>query len=253
MIDCTDTIGCPNTDAIIKSMSRQLLNVFTSSELPIQSHETSQLFDENNDWSDPSLRSHITSDRLYTLIKNLNEDAQLTIECNVIAFIYIQKFLGLGGVSAVTRDNWRPIISTAFLIAAKVWDDTSMINKDWSILYRNWSTLPDVNRWEVAFLHVLDYKVNVTASKYTEMYFQLRNDTCVSRCWLKTAPKCSDSHAPLHNARNLCIKKISSKRTREGVRKETVSRRHSFDETSLTSGRRPSVKRPRRPHSCCIS
>merc|ERR1719473_102644 len=49
-----------------------------------------------------------------------------------------------------------------------------MLNKDWSVIFRRWTDLQEVNARELAFLQAMDFDVSVSASQYTDLYFRLR-------------------------------------------------------------------------------
>ena len=127
--------------------------------------------------SSPS--SHVPSTHIRYLIKQLNKYAELTIECNICALIYIIRFLEKGGgVTKLTHWNWRPILCTAFIIASKVQDDLSMWNNEFNKIFKIWRwkvNLKTLNARELAFLQAIQFDVIVSASEYTTWYFKLRD------------------------------------------------------------------------------
>jgi hypothetical protein len=137
-------------------------------------------------FNEPSARCppRCTPTVVQAFIEKLNREAQLTVECNICAMVYAIRFLKNGGAPALTQYNWRPILSTAFLIASKVWDDLSMLNKDFSIIFRASTTLKQVNMRETNFLKAINWDVNVAASQYTEHYFRLREHSSVQQAKL---------------------------------------------------------------------
>jgi hypothetical protein len=114
-------------------------------------------------------------------IEKINHDAMLTVECNICALVYAIRFLKCEGAPSLTRNNWRPILSTAFLIASKVWDDLSMLNRDFSIIFARTTSLAEVNTRETMFLKAVGWEVNVSASQYTDLYFRLREYSNLKR------------------------------------------------------------------------
>ena len=67
------------------------------------------------------------------------------------------RLIGITG-AAITQSNWKPIVISALVLAQKVWDDTPLINADFSILYPA-LTVKDINSLERMFLDLLDFKV----------------------------------------------------------------------------------------------
>jgi hypothetical protein len=63
---------------------------------------------------------------------------------------------------------------SALVLAQKVWDDTPLINADFSILYPA-LTVKDINALERKFLDLLEFKLAVSPSLYAQYYFELRS------------------------------------------------------------------------------
>jgi hypothetical protein len=75
---------------------------------------------------------------------------------------------------ALTPSNWKPVSISALVLAQKVWDDTPLINADFSILYPA-ITVKDINLLERKFLDLLEFKLAVSPSLYAQYYFELRS------------------------------------------------------------------------------
>ena len=86
------------------------------------------------------------------------------------------------------RSNWREVLFTALVLAAKVWDDTGSSNAEFADAARIFS-LKDVTYLETRFLCLIEYNVNVSRQLYTTCYFELR-DLCESQ----------DDHFPVRPA-----------------------------------------------------
>jgi hypothetical protein len=67
-----------------------------------------------------------------------------------------------------------PVSISALVLAQKVWDDTPLINADFSILYPA-LTVKDINFLERKFLDLLEFKLAVSPSLYAQYYFELRS------------------------------------------------------------------------------
>lgn len=86
------------------------------------------------------------------------------------------------------RTNWREVLFTALVLAAKVWDDTGSSNAEFADAARIFS-LKDVTYLETRFLCLIEYNVNVSRQLYTTCYFELR-DLCENQ----------DDHFPVRPA-----------------------------------------------------
>lgn len=75
---------------------------------------------------------------------------------------------------AFTLNNWKPITVTAIVVAQKMWDDTPLINSDFSILYPVLK-VEQINYLERKFLSLLDFKITISPSLYSQYYFELRS------------------------------------------------------------------------------
>jgi hypothetical protein len=68
------------------------------------------------------LRSKPTEDNIYDFIKAIFDCAQFSIECCIIALIYMNRIIGYINTN-IMPTNWRPLYVCALLVAQKVWDD----------------------------------------------------------------------------------------------------------------------------------
>jgi len=110
---------------------------------------------------------------IYGFLKQVFEVGQFNPECCVISLVYINRLIGVTGVP-LTQSNWKPISISALVLAQKVWDDTPLINADFSILYPA-LTVKEINFLERKFLDLLEFKLTVSASLYAQYYFELRS------------------------------------------------------------------------------
>lgn len=110
---------------------------------------------------------------IYQFLKQVFEVGQFNPECCVISLVYINRLIGVTGVP-LTCSNWRPISISALVLAQKVWDDTPLINADFSILYTA-LTVKEINFLERKFLDLLEFKLAVSPSLYAQYYFELRS------------------------------------------------------------------------------
>jgi len=110
---------------------------------------------------------------IYQFLKQVFEVGQFNPECCVISLVYINRLIGVTGVP-LTQSNWKPVSVSALVLAQKVWDDTPLINADFSILYPA-LTVKEINFLERKFLDLLEFKLTVSASLYAQYYFELRS------------------------------------------------------------------------------
>jgi len=110
---------------------------------------------------------------IYSFLKQVFEVGQFNPECCVIMLVYINRLIGVTGVP-LTQSNWKPIAISALVLAQKVWDDTPLVNADFSILYPALN-IKQINHLERRFLDVLEFKLSVSPSLYAQYYFELRS------------------------------------------------------------------------------
>jgi len=118
---------------------------------------------------------------IYTYLKCIFDTAQFSPECNIIALVYTNRLLAFTDMP-MHANNWRLLFLSALLLAQKVWDDKSLGNVDFPIIWQaaveaeatDLITLPDVNRLERKFLELLQYNVTVNLTLYAKYYFELR-------------------------------------------------------------------------------
>jgi hypothetical protein len=77
-----------------------------------------------------------TLDEIVQFIGTLYNAAELTVECVIIALIYIERFLEKTGV-ALQAANWSRIFVCSTLLAAKVWDDHAVWNVDFQAIFQD--------------------------------------------------------------------------------------------------------------------
>mmetsp|Transcript_11363 Transcript_11363/g.30586 ORF Transcript_11363/g.30586 Transcript_11363/m.30586 type:complete len:493 (-) Transcript_11363:299-1777(-) len=99
--------------------------------------------------------------------------ADMTVECIIIALVYINRALALSGMPLGSY-NWRPVTLVAFILAQKVWDDRSVRASCFSLICPEYSK-EVIKRYEIAFLRNLEYSGVVTRELYTRYYFELRD------------------------------------------------------------------------------
>lgn len=97
--------------------------------------------------------------------------AQCSVDCTIVCLVYVERLLSGSGLQ-LTAKNWRSLLTVGMLLASKVHDDMSMVNADFATFlpYK----VDQINAWERQFLAGIKYDVRVSASHYTKLYFDLR-------------------------------------------------------------------------------
>jgi len=172
----TGTISDPNMSELVSSVStmlhcqmmrdldRNTPNTKVSKALPF--------FNEENYTGRP-VKDIPAVKTIYQFLKQVFEVGQFHSECCVISLVYINRLIGVTGVP-LTCSNWKPVAVSALVLAQKVWDDTPLINADFSILYPA-LTVKEINFLERKFLDLLEFKLSVSPSLYAQYYFELRS------------------------------------------------------------------------------
>lgn len=165
------TMNKPDISRTVRAMSNLIAERMTDASIP-------SVFDEGRD----TFRSYrrIDNHSIYRMILNIFYEAQLTNECIVMSWVYLNRLLETwdseeadGWELELSTKNVRPIIMTTLLLSSKVWDDISMWNVDFTRIHP-FFYLNSLNSWERYLLAALDYNIIVTGSCYAEAYFELR-------------------------------------------------------------------------------
>jgi len=86
--------------------------------------------------------------RISEFIDYVFSKAQLEIDGLIIAFIYLERLLeraSRDGINLLYGGNWRTICFISLVLASKIWDDFSMDNADFSIVWKP-TTVKRVNQ-----------------------------------------------------------------------------------------------------------
>lgn len=167
------TITDPNMGELVSSVSTMLhCQMMRDVEASEKKKKMLPYFCEENYTGKP-VKEIPAVKYVYAFLKQVFEVGQFHPECCVISLVYINRLVGVTGVP-LTQSNWKPISISALVLAQKVWDDTPLINADFSILYPA-LTVKEVNFLERKFLYLLEFKLTVSSSLYAQYYFELRS------------------------------------------------------------------------------
>lgn len=103
----------------------------------------------------------------------IREYAQYSVECNIIALIYLNRLTYRTQIP-LTMNNWRGLWITSVILAQKIWEDRPLKTSCFSQIVPSFhkSILKD---WERRALQMLEYTVQVKPSLYAKYYFELRH------------------------------------------------------------------------------
>lgn len=174
------------------------------------------------------LRELTGVDTINRFIKRIFVKGQLSHECNIMALIYIDRLLYRTQM-CLTYRNWRHIVLGAYIMASKVWDDLSMINKDFTIVCPMF-TLEEINTLEIRYLELLQYHLTVSGRLYAEYYFKLRD---VFNLYMGNNGANPFPLKPLSKRESIQLLKTSSD-SENCVQKEMRRRRATCDDTTMS-------------------
>ena len=93
-----------------------------------------------------------------------------SVEVTLVAVLYIRRLMAKSGTKFTNR-NWRSLLATATLLASKVWDDLSLVNKDYAAFLPY--TLREINRWERLFCAAVQFDLSVSNDEFADLLMDL--------------------------------------------------------------------------------
>ena len=88
------------------------------------------------------------------------------------SLLYLEKLM-LNSGNLMNSNNWRKLVLTSLLLAAKVISDTEIPNAVFSKAVQIFS-LEEINELERIFIQLLEYKLHVNGGEYAKYYLVLR-------------------------------------------------------------------------------
>lgn len=172
-LSVSGTISEPNLGELISSVSTMLhCQMMRDCEATDKRKAMLPFFCEEN-YTGKAIKDIPSVKAIYQFLKQVFEVGQFNAECCVISLVYINRLIGVTGLP-LTQANWKPVAISALVLAQKVWDDTPLINADFSILYPA-LTVKQINYLERKFLDLLEFKLAVSPSLYAQYYYELRS------------------------------------------------------------------------------
>jgi hypothetical protein len=114
-----------------------------------------------------------TVERIYSFIRHLFVEAELSSECCVVCLVYVERLMERASVELLAI-NWRPIVMAGMLLASKVWQDLSSWNIEFARVYPQFS-VQSINRLERNILRLLQWDLFISGAVYAKYYFALRS------------------------------------------------------------------------------
>jgi hypothetical protein len=165
----------PDYKEIVQSLSVVLHIVLQQQNGLKSKHAVSEIFSEHEYPLDPDtdLSSIPVQSEIVDVLLAIFDRQRLSAECGVMAAVYIDRLLNSTKLT-LSPANWRRILIGALLLADKVWEDTAVWNVDYVQIFPN-STIEDLNRIELAFLHCIQFDLVIKPSTYACYFFELRS------------------------------------------------------------------------------
>jgi hypothetical protein len=106
-------------------------------------------------------------------VEHLAISARRGPEASVVGLAYVERLLGSDSGVVLGATTWRRVVLTAWLLAAKMWDDECFEIPDFALLFG--VDAEDVVRLEAAFVPALRFNLSVAPADYARYYFGLRS------------------------------------------------------------------------------
>eukprot|EP01113_Clastostelium_recurvatum_P020569 TRINITY_DN2433_c0_g1_i1.p1 TRINITY_DN2433_c0_g1~~TRINITY_DN2433_c0_g1_i1.p1 ORF type:complete len:432 (+),score=104.26 TRINITY_DN2433_c0_g1_i1:57-1298(+) len=229
----TNTITSPDTEEIIRCMAKVLMGHITRGYnstkkvyYQIFSEAHHPLTKEPLDLVSMPLERHV-----HRYISTIFNVMKLDLECMIMCMAYIERVIEHSGLT-LDQTNWRRVVLSCLITAAKVWEDLSVYNIDFLSFFNN-ITVGDLNRMELVLLNLVKFEVCIPASLYAKYYFELRSISAVD-----------ESNFPLKPLDREGIQRLESRsKNTEDQAKRRFAHKKTLSLTQLTpvAVRRPAV------------
>jgi len=129
-----------------------------------------------------------TVDTIYRFFKYIMVLADYSIECNILALVYINRITMKNHI-AVNMRNWRGLWLGAIILAQKVWDDKPLKTSSFSSILSS-VTKEALIAAEMKVFALLEYSTTVRPSVYVkyflelhELFREITGNNSNSYCW----------------------------------------------------------------------
>ncbi len=131
----SSTISTPSAAEILLCVS-SVIKIQMDHDVcaPEAVHEQFPYFKEDSS-STPNITTDVPSlEAINTFLHDMFIAGGFSTECNIIALVYINRVISSTGLT-IHQNNWRGIVCAAYLLAQKVWDDSSLNTASFAKLF----------------------------------------------------------------------------------------------------------------------
>jgi hypothetical protein len=136
--------------------------------------------------------SFVSIDDVQALFSVIHSESQMEYECMIVVLIYIERLARASNHSVrICSKNWKLVVCTCMMLASKIWDDFSMINRDFAYIIGEKNglvklSLPKLNLLEVLLLKLFNFNVEISADEYKNYHAVVQ--TLIRSAKTKTTP-----------------------------------------------------------------
>lgn len=112
----------------------------------------------------------VNRNEISKMITYIFDELHLAHEWVLIAFIYLERLMTKAQVE-IRTSNWRPLLLTSIILAAKYWEDWGFWNYDFAQISQY--SLYSINKMESLMLGLLEYDLFVSSTLYKQYFKQI--------------------------------------------------------------------------------
>lgn len=111
---------------------------------------------------------------LYSFVTKIVDRVDLEETTIVLSLAFVERVMVFRQFDLLPS-NWRRMIMTGFLVAAKTFYDEVVWNADFVASFPNYDLASSLHQMEMCLLEMIDFNVIVRQSLYAKYYFELRS------------------------------------------------------------------------------
>jgi len=173
------TISSPKTPELLKCIAESFhKSILPTEKATLEDRKTFDIFDETKHPLTPKKVDTINVPPLPVVekyVKDIYKIGQLAPESLIMSVAYIERMTETSDFKLFAY-NWRRSILASLILASKVWEDQAVWNVDFIDMFPS-ATPHDLGQLEKKILSLLGFDVSLKASKYAQIYFDLRAKT----------------------------------------------------------------------------
>eukprot|EP00299_Pterocystis_sp_00344_P004822 c16100_g1_i1.p1 GENE.c16100_g1_i1~~c16100_g1_i1.p1 ORF type:complete len:278 (+),score=31.57 c16100_g1_i1:83-835(+) len=147
-----------------KGLTKSGPDIFNEEILPLESTKSKRY---RKSTRDPDVEV------LYSFITKIIDRIDLENTCIIMCLAFVERIMVFNQFDLLPS-NWRRVVMTSFMIAAKVFYDEVVWNADFVSSFPNYD-LSNLHLMEICMLEMIDYNVIVHQGLYAKYYFELRS------------------------------------------------------------------------------